>query len=289
MKTLTFLFASAVVFSPGAVLGEGLLKRLFGRHVAHVSPDLEQALADLPDDTIKWNATDAYDWLLQHGKGHAERLLAEYQKTDYQAKTVILAVLMQDHSFKPTPGFLNWVLDAVKSEARDDGSRESILQQESVSSLLPDFLAGNLIALISCIPELIEHENLEVRAAVTRALYLKNRLKDFRHLYTQPLLDEFAFNLGDDEIEHNAMFSAYVLYLLGDHVRATLQKASSSVDVQRRYVAKFLISYLDKKITKAELADRLDGITDWDHPGNIWLNLQSLKELDMPGSDSPHY
>jgi len=251
---------------------------------------LRKNMADLRSDKIKWNCSEAMDFLGQHvNRRDVQAAISSRLTTkDVQEKEAVLLLLMQAENFKPDENFIRMLLQRMKHWGRpkrmDDGPAGDAAANYLIGHAhkFGDLLASEITPQLK-----IDDNSLWFQYAIARALAKGGVIKRYALKYDAAFMTKLVKHLNDDEVPNNAQLAIMTFLFLGEIGVPTLQAATKSPDEQARVLSVMLLKYLSKHMTIRELGEQLAGHYgfDDDEGGN-----GDLDDCDLSRSViSPHY
>ncbi|MDP9098831.1 MAG: hypothetical protein M3N48_07545 [Verrucomicrobiota bacterium] len=216
--------------------------------------EVRRAFADIRNDDVKHNCSNATEWLLKYREELKEDLLAELYRTDRQGRDAILHVLFNTDSFQPDERFIRFVFARISEGDRYVTS--GMIFKDPAERLAWSGAHWEAWRYIDDHFPLFEPYVKEEIARSEDPFFLwaaawlaKQRgiLGEYGPLFTTEVLRRAAANLKQDEIGFNASRAVRLFLLLGDQSLPALREVAAGKDPQGSMLAKATIDALGGK------------------------------------------
>jgi hypothetical protein len=205
---------------------------------AQTREQVRRAFADLRDDKVPHNCTDATDWLFENRQQLKDDLLDELYKTDWQGRNSILHALVNTEGFVPDERFIRFDFDSFPE--RPTGEEDWKFVDQHFSEFEP--LLKERIHKTGTGPH-----DMFTLWAITWLAKKRGVLDQYLPLITPAVMNAAVANLRDDQEMFNASQAVRFFLLLGDRSLSTLREASKSSDKQTANLARATIDALAGK------------------------------------------
>jgi hypothetical protein len=205
---------------------------------AQTREKVRRAFADLHDDKVPRNCTEATEWLFQNRQQLKDDLLDELYKTDWQGRNCILHALVNTEGFVPDERFIRF--DAASFPERRMDEKDWKLVDDHFAEFEP--LLKEQIGRTATGPH-----DMFILWAITWLAKKRGVLDEYIPMITPTVMAAAVANLKDDAIGYNASQAVRFFLLLGDRSLPTLREASKSSDKQTANLARATIDALAGK------------------------------------------
>jgi hypothetical protein len=216
--------------------------------------EVRRAFADVRNDDVKHNCSNAAEWLLKYREELKDDLLAELYRTDRQGRDAILHVLFNTDSFQPDERFIRFVF-ARMSEG-DRYVKSGMIFKDPLERLP---WSGSHWEAWRYIDEHFPLFDPYVKEEIARsedpfflwaaAWLAKHRgiFAEYGPLFTTEVLRRAAASLKKDDVEFNASRAVRLFLILGDQSLPALREVVGSADPQAKMLARATIDALGGK------------------------------------------